>query len=134
VVAASFLPLRPFPRGIGTWTQGEIYKRWTGLGNSNLNVHQIHLKATPIEETLEVGVVFYRFDFDKPGQTAGVTSKGIMDEINVYAEWKTPIEGLSIAPVIGLGIPRNGLRQALGTADANDRRFWLAQIVVGFEF
>ncbi|MSP48595.1 MAG: hypothetical protein EXQ95_04635 [Alphaproteobacteria bacterium] len=122
------------PRGIGTWSQGEIYSQWTGLGNSNLNAHQIHLRTTPIEDTLDVGVVLYRFNFDKPGQIPGVTQKGIMDEINIYAEWSTPISGLSVMPIIGLGIPRNGLRQALGNADANDRKFWLAEVVVAYKF
>ncbi|MBI1774032.1 MAG: alginate export family protein [Proteobacteria bacterium] len=121
-------------RGIGTWSQGEIYSQWTGLGNSNLNAHQIHLRTAPIEDTLNIGVVLYRFDYDKPGQTPGVTRKGIMDEIDIYAEWSTPITGLSIVPTIGAGIPRSGLRQALGNSDANDRTFWLVEVVAAFKF
>ena len=122
------------PRGLGTWTQGEIYARYTGLGNSNLNVHQIHLKAVPIEDTLRAGVILYRFNFNEPRQTANVTNKGIMDEINVYAEWETPVKGLTLVPVLGAGKARSGLKQSLGTADHNDRTVWLAQIAAAFSF
>jgi hypothetical protein len=122
------------PRGIGTWTQGEIYGRYTGLGNSNLNVHQIHVKAVPIEDTLRAGVILYRFNFNEPRQTAGVTDKGIMDEVNVYAEWETPVKGLTIVPVLGAGKAHNGLKQSLGATDRNDRTVWLAQIAAAFSF
>jgi hypothetical protein len=122
------------PRGIGTWTQGEIYGRYTGLGNSNLNVHQIHLKAVPIEDTLRLGAILYRFDYNEPQQTAGVTQKGIMDEVNLYAEWETPVKGLTVIPLVGAGKPRDGIKQTLGTADANGRTVWLAQIAAAFSF
>lgn len=122
------------PRGIGTWTQGEIYGRYTGLGNSNLNVHQIHVKAVPIEDTLRAGVILYRFNYNEARQTANVTDKGIMDEINVYAEWETPVKGLTVVPVLGAGKARNGLKQSLGSADRNDRTVWLAQIAAAFSF
>jgi hypothetical protein len=122
------------PRGIGTWTQGEIYGRYTGLGNSNLEVHQIHVKAVPIEDTLRLGAIFYRFNFDETRQTANVTSKGIMDEVNVYGEWETPVKGLTVVPLVGAGTARDGLKQSLGTADANGRTVWLAQIAAAFSF
>jgi len=122
------------PRGLGTWTQGEIYGRYTGLGNSNLNVHQVHLKAVPIEDTLRAGVILYRFNFNEPRQTANVTDKGIMDEINLYAEWETPVKGLTVVPVLGAGKARSGLKQSLGTADRTDRTVWLAQIAAAFSF
>jgi hypothetical protein len=121
------------PRGIGTWTHGEIYGRYVG-GNSNVNLHQIHLRATPIDEKLNVGVLFYRFNFDQPRQTAGVTEKGLMDEVNVYAEWETPVKGLSIAPLVGAARSRDGLRQSLGTDDRNDRTFWLGQVIALYKF
>jgi hypothetical protein len=122
------------PRGLGTWTQGEIYGRYTGLGNSNLNVHQIHVKATPVEDTLRAGIILYRFNFNEARQTANVTDKGIMDEINVYAEWETPVKGLTVVPVLGAGKARSGLKQSLGTADRNDRTVWLTQIAAAFSF
>ena len=122
------------PRGLGTWTPGEIYGRYTGLGNSNLNVHQVHVKAVPIEDTLRAGVILYRFNFNEPRQTANVRDKGIMDEINAYAEWETPVKGLTIVPVLGAGKARSGLKQSLGTADRNDRTVWLAQIAAAFSF
>jgi len=122
------------PRGIGTWTQGEIYGRYTGLGNSNLNVHHAHLLAVPIEDTLRVGLILYRFNFNEAGQTANVTHKGIMDEINVYAEWETPVKGLTVVPVLGAGKARSGLKQSLGTDARNDRTVWLAQIGAAFSF
>jgi hypothetical protein len=120
------------PRATGTWTLGEIYGRYTGLGNSNLNVHQIHVRAKPASDLL-IGVFLYRLNFDKPQQTAGVTEKGIMDEIDIYARW-TPVDGVTLMPIVGIGRPRDGLRQASGTADQNDRTFWVGEFVTRYKF
>jgi len=122
------------PRGLGTWTQGEIYGRYTGLGNSNLEVHQIHPKAVPIEDTLRLGAILYRFNYDEAQQTANVTKKGIMDEVNLYGEWETPVKGLTVVPLLGAGTARDGLKQSLGTAGVNSRTVWLAQIAAAFSF
>lgn len=121
------------PRGLGTWTQGEIYGRYTGLANSNLVTQMISLKAAPMDE-LKLGLLLFCFDFDEPRQTANVTEKGIMDEVNLYAEWETPVKGVTLTPLVGMGKPRAGFKQSAGTADANDRNFWLAQITAAYKF
>lgn len=122
------------PRGIGTWTQGEIYGRYTGLGNSNLVAQMLSLRATPVADTLDLGLLVFRFDYDEPRQTAGVTETGIMDEVNLYAEWQTPVKGLSLVPLVGAGRPRDGFRQSAGSADANDRTIWLGQLIAAYKF
>ncbi len=121
------------PRATGTWTLGEIYGRYSGFANSNLNVHQVHIRAKPVEDWL-VGVQFYRLDFANPAQNAGVTASGIMDEVDVYARWTPPVDGLQIMPLIAAGRPREGLRQALGSTDANDRTFWLSEVIARYKF
>jgi hypothetical protein len=120
------------PRATGTWTLGEIYGRYSGLGNSNLNAHQIHVRAKPTSELL-VGFFLYRLDFDKPQQTAGVTEKGIMDELDIYARW-TPFDGVAVMPIVGIGRPRDGLRQASGSADQNDRTQYVGELVTRYKF
>ena len=121
------------PRSIGTWTLGEIYERYSGFANSNLDAHQIHVRAKPDSSWL-FGAILYHLDFAKPAQTAGVTAKGIMDEIDIYARWTPPIDGLSIMPLAGAAKPRAGLRQALGNADSNDRTFWLTEVIARYKF
>jgi hypothetical protein len=43
----------------------------------------------------------------------GRHGKGIMDEIDACARW-TPVDGVTIMPLVGVGRPRAWLRQALG--------------------
>jgi hypothetical protein len=90
------------------------------------------VRAKPASSLL-IGVFLYRLNYDKPQQTAGVTEKGIMDEIDAYARW-TPVDGVTIMPLIGVGRPRAGLRQAMGSADQNDRTFWLGELVTRYKF
>ena len=48
--------------GPGTWFLGEIYSQYLGV-LSNINVHQVHVRASPTE-TLNLGVLLFRFAFD----------------------------------------------------------------------
>ena len=121
------------PRSNGTWTLGEIYGRYSGFANSNLNAHEVQVRAKPSAAWL-VGVIAYHLDFAEPGQTAGVTAAGIMDEVDVYARWTPPVQGLQIMPLVAAARPRAGLRQALGTTDANDRTFWLSEVIARYKF
>lgn len=121
------------PRSNGTWTLGEIYGRYSGFANSNLNAHELHVRAKPAETWL-LGVVAYHLDFVKPGQNAGVTARGIMDEVDIYARWTPPVDGLQIMPLVAAARPREGLKQALGNADANNRTFWLSEIIARYKF
>ncbi|WP_374300075.1 alginate export family protein [Ferrovibrio sp.] len=121
------------PRGFGTWDLGEIYTRYTPNGNSNLNSHMLHVKLQPLEE-LGLGAVLYRHFFDKPDTANGVTSDDLLTELNVYAEWATPVKGLSVTGLLGAAKAGDGRRQQLGTSDATDRTTYLGQVVFGYSF
>ena len=118
------------PRGYGTWDLGEIYARYIG-GNANLNSHMVHLRLQPMEE-LAIGAIYYRHLFDEPDSGAGITSDKRYREVNVYAEWETPLAGLNVAGVLGAGKAGAGREQELGTAA--DETTYLAQVVFGYSF
>lgn len=120
------------PRGYGTWDLGEIYARYVG-GNSNLNSHMLHVKLQPGED-LGLGAVWYRHSFDKPDTANGVTSDRLLDEVNVYAVWTTPLPGLEISTVLGAARAGTGRRQQLGSSDATDRTTWLGQMVFSYSY
>jgi hypothetical protein len=120
------------PRGYGTWDLGEIYTRYVG-SNSNLNSHMVHVKLQP-DEALALGAILYRHLYDKPDTANGVTSDRLQDEVNLYAVWSTPLEGLEVAAVLGAARAGTGRRQALGTDDATDRTTWLGQMVFTYKY
>ncbi|WP_341915440.1 alginate export family protein [Ferrovibrio terrae] len=120
------------PRGYGSWDLGEIYARYVG-GNSNLNSHMTHLKLQPMED-LSLGAIWYRHNFDKRDYANGVRSERLLDEVDVYALWTTPLPGLSVATVLGAARAGDGRRQQLGTTDATDRTTWLGQMVFSYSF
>lgn len=120
------------PRGGTTWTQGQIYSQYVGA-NTNLNSHYVGFEVEPLNEVLKVGLAYFRHDFDKPTQ-AGATSKHLMDEVDLYATWTTPVPGVALAPTLAMGRPGNGQKQALGATDANDRTIWLGQIIMTYAF
>ncbi|MBX3455587.1 alginate export family protein [Ferrovibrio sp.] len=123
------------PRGFGRWDQGEIYARYVG-GNSNLASHMLHLSLQPTE-AWQIGAIYYRHDFDKA--PAGVSSSRLMDEIDLYAQWDTPLKGLGITLLTAAGKPGSGQKQQLtsnaaGNGEAVDRTIWLGQIVLSYSF
>lgn len=118
------------PRGYGSWDLGEIYARYVG-GNTNLNSHMVHLRLQPAED-LAVGAIYYRHLFDEPDAANGVTSDKRYQEVNVYAEWETPLAGLSVAGVLGAGKAGRGREQELGVT-ANETTY-LGQVVFGYSF
>ena len=120
------------PRGSTTWTQGVIYSQYVGA-NTNLNTRHVGLRAEPVETVLKLGVSWFGHEFDKPSQ-AGARSKRLLDEVDVSADWTTPVPGLTVSPLVGMGIPGAGQKQALGTADANNRTIWLMQVVATYLF
>lgn len=120
-------------RGFGTWDLGEIYTRYTPGGNSNLNSHMVHLRLQPAEE-LAVGALVYRHFYDKPDTANGVRSDDLLTELNVYAQWETPVKGLSVTGLLGAAKAGDGRRQQLGTTDATDRTTYLGQVVFGYSF
>ncbi len=118
------------PRGYGTWDLGEIYARYVG-GNANLNSHMVHLRLQPADE-LAVGAIYYRHLYDEPDTGSGITSDKRYEEVNVYAEWETPLPGLSVTGVLGAGKAGRGREQELGVA-ANETTY-LGQVVFGYSF
>lgn len=118
------------PRGYGSWDLGEIYARYVG-GNSNLNSHMVHLRLQPADE-LAIGAIYYRHLFDEPDTGNSVTSDRRYQEVNVYAEWDTPLEGLGVAAVLGAGRAGRGREQELGVT-ANETTY-LGQVVFGYSF
>jgi len=123
------------PRGLGTWDQGEIYARYIG-GNSNLQSQMVHLKLQP-DEALALGAIYYRHDFDVT--PSGARSKRLMDEVNVYAQWETPLKGLNLTALGGMGRPADGQKQSAtssnaGNGEAVDRTIWLGQLILGYSF
>jgi hypothetical protein len=120
------------PRGYGSWDQGEIFARYVG-SNTNLNSQMAQLKLQPLDE-LSIGAIWYRHRFDKPDTANGVTSKALLNELDVFAVWETPLPGLTVSSVLGAAKAGDGRRQQQGTADATDRTTWLGQIVLGYSF
>ena len=120
------------PRGWGTWTQGEITGNYV-TGNSNLDSHSVHLRLQPTDD-LAVGVIYYYFDYDK--KPSGVTDNHLMDEVNVYGEWATPVPGLSVSGVLGGASSGKGRQQdlAANSTDANDRTIWLGELILAYSF
>ena len=118
------------PRGYGSWDLGEIYARYIG-SNSNLNSQMAQLKLQPLDE-LSTGVVYYRHNFDK--RESGVSSDRLLDEVNVFAVWDTPVKGLSISTVLGAAKAGDGRRQQQATTDPTDRTIWLGQMIAAYQF
>ncbi len=123
------------PRGFGRWDQGEIYARYVG-GNSNLASQMLHLSLQPAEDW-KLGAIYYRHDFDKA--PAGVASSRLMDEIDIYAQWDTPLKGLGITLLTAAGKPGSGQKQQAiannaGNGEAVDRTIWLGQMVLSYSF
>jgi len=118
------------PRGYGSWDLGEIYARYIG-GNSNLNSQLVQVKAQPLDD-LSAGVTYYRHNFDK--REAGVSSDRLLDEVNVFAVWDTPVKGLSISTVLGAAKAGDGRRQQQATTDPTDRTIWLGQMIAAYQF
>lgn len=118
------------PRGYGSWDLGEIYERYVG-SNSNLNSQMLHVKLQPMDD-LSLGAIYYHHTYDKV--PAGSTSDRLLDEVNIYSVWTTPLQGLSVAGVLGAARAGDGLRQQLGNTDATDRTTWLGQLVFNYSF
>ena len=115
------------PRGSTTWTQGQIYSQYVGA-NTNLNTWHFGAEVTPFDE-LTVGLSLFRHYYDEPPQ-AGARDDHLMDELNLYASWETPIKGVAIAPTLGAGRAGKGQQQAGLAPASDDRTIWLGQIVL----
>jgi hypothetical protein len=99
-------------RGFGSWTQGEIFGQFIAP-NSNLNVEMAHVKFTPLPDLVDIGALYYRFDFDQPNQfnDPRITAHHAADELDLYAKW-SPTDWLGLTGVFGFAVPGAGLKQA----------------------
>jgi len=99
-------------RGFGSWTQGEIFGKYIAP-NSNLNVKMANLKISPIADFLDLGAIYYSFDFDKVAQfnDPRITARHAADELDLYAKW-SPNDWLGVTGVFGFAIPGPSLKQA----------------------
>jgi len=99
-------------RGFGSWTMGEIFGAFISP-NSNLNAKMAHLKSTPLPDLLDVGAIYYSFDFDHPAQfnDPRITAHHAADELDLYAKW-TLTDWLGLTGVFGFAVPGAGLKQA----------------------
>jgi hypothetical protein len=122
------------PRGFATWDQGEIFAQYVGE-NSNLNTHMVHLRVRPTDD-LAIGAVYYRHRYDEPAQ-AGVSSSKLMNELDLYTEWETPVPGLGVAVVLGAARAGSGREEELaataGTSPA-DRTTYLGALMLSYSF
>lgn len=102
-----------FNRGYGTWFQGEVRANYAagGPGNTDVDIHHIGIKATPME-TLSVGALF--FDFS---DTLGGSGANDAQEINFYAEWVVN-DHLIISPLLGFYTP-DSASSTQGNDDTN---------------
>jgi len=98
-------------RGFGSWTQGEIFGQWISP-NSNLNVKMANFKLSPLPELLDIGAIYYSFDFDKVAQfnDPRITARHAADEVDLYAKW-SPNDWLGLTGVFGFAVPGAGLKQ-----------------------
>jgi hypothetical protein len=119
-------------RGWGSWTQGEITGNYV-TGNTNLNSQSVHLRLKPTED-LAVGAIYYMFDYNK--KPSGVSDSSLMNEVNVYGEWATPVPGLNISGLLGAASSGKGRQQELAASstDANDRTIWLGELILAYSF
>jgi hypothetical protein len=129
-------------RGFGSWTQGEIFGKYIGP-NSNLNVKMAHLKFAPIPEILDLGAIYYNFDFDKVAQfnDPRITGRHAADEVDLYAKW-SPTEWFGLTGVLGFAVPGAGLKQAAQAFIADNapigggggRTMALAELILEFKY
>jgi hypothetical protein len=99
-------------RGFGSWTLGEIFGQFISP-NSNLNVKMANLKLSPLPDVLDIGAIYYDFDFDQVRQfdDPGITARHAADELDLYAEWSLN-DKTSVTGVFGFAVPGAGLKQA----------------------
>lgn len=105
----AFDPLLPGFYDWGTWWQGEIGGEYF-LSNSNLVSHQARLHLTPFE-SLSGGLIGYSFKLDQ--LPAGVTSKNLLSEIDLYADWKVN-SNFIVSFVAAVAHPQDAATQAYG--------------------
>lgn len=110
-----------FNRGYGTWFQGEVGGSYASPFNSDADVQQLALRATPTE-TLSLGALL--FDFS---DTAGGSGAIDAQELDLYAEWVVN-DNLILSPLVGFYKPDNSAANG-GTQFDNDDTNVYAQLL-----
>ena len=105
--------------------QGEIAGEYF-LSNSNLKSHLVRAHVTP-SEAVGGGVMFYKFDLDRPQGTAPATD--VAFELDAYADWK--VNGNFTISVVGaVANPGEAVQQSSGRT----RNFGYGMVYVGYRF
>ena len=83
----------------GTWFQGEVAGNYSGPFNTNANIHQVTLQASP-RENVHVGMLAYQYDSidNQLGQLDG-------HEVDLFTVWN-PHEKVSVIPLVGFYKPK----------------------------
>src|SRR5229473_4738163 len=81
--------------------------------DSALNVKMAHLNMSPLPDLLDLGAIYYRFDFDKIAQfnDPRITARHAADELDLFARW-SPNDWLGLTGIFGFAIPGPSLKQA----------------------
>ena len=129
-------------RGFGSWTLGEIFGQWISP-NSNLNAKMVNLTVSPLPNLLDLGAIYYNFDFDQVSQfnDPRITAHHAADELDLYAKW-SPYEWLDVTGVFGFAVPGAGLKQAARAFVADNgpagravgRTMTLAELIVEIKY
>jgi len=129
-------------RGFGSWTQGEIFGQFISP-NSNLNVKMANLKLSPLPDVLDIGAIYYNFNFDQIRQfdDPSITAGHAADELDLYAEWSIN-DQTTLTGVFGFAVPGAGLKQAAqafiaenGPADRSvGRTTTLVEVTLQYKF
>jgi hypothetical protein len=129
-------------RGFGSWTLGEIFGGFISP-NSNLNVKMVNLKLSPLPDVLDIGAIYYSFDFDQVRQfnDPRITASHAADELDVYAEW-TLSDQFTLTGLFGFAVPGAGLKQAAQAFIADNgagshgvgRTMTLAELLLQFKY
>lgn len=116
-----------YPRGYGTWFQGEVAGNYAGPFNSNTEVWQLGLKAT-VNDSLSVGALAH--DFSSRDTVNQLDMGG--RELDLYAEWM-PTEWLYVSPLLGWYSPDKSAAEG-GTQLGDANTSFYAQLLVGVFF
>ncbi|MCF5705818.1 hypothetical protein GIV19_00775 [Pseudomonas syringae] len=86
--------------GYGTWFQGEVAGNYAGPFNSNVGIHHLGLKATPLEN-LTLGALYFDYNTVRKRNALDLDGR----ELDLYAEWAVNPH-LIITPLVGLYKPK----------------------------
>ena len=102
-----------------------------------------NLKISPLPDLLDLGAIYYSFDFDKVAQfnDPRITARHAADELDLYARW-SPNDWLGLTGIFGFAIPGPGLKQAAAAFVADNgpagrvvgRTMTLAELILEIKY